>query len=376
MLFVLQATNKCNINCSYCFEGKKGSSSMTIEMIPDIISFIQKYVKNDFISDKEHLCVNFNGGEPLLNFEFIKEAVSELKKINVNNFTMSTNFTLITSEILDFLIENNFYIQISLDGCKLSHDLCRKDYNNNGTFEKLVSKIRRLQSIYPEYVPAYAMLVIPETVDKMAENLKFLVELGCKNIITSVCQTCLWTEEQIAEFENQIKLSRLFHQELYDKGQLIHFSLLSRNLDMVMQGVKSSYCGVCKDTIEILPNGDILPCSFFVSPKEGNDIIVGNIKSGINKKAIIPYLDESSIDTNMCDGCILADRCRNKCFAVNYQLTGDKNYGAGTSCWVNRSVIMESDKLLDYLLTTKNKTFNAQYKEQLTGFKENAALIH
>lgn len=89
-------------------------------------------------TDQNNVTIGFYGGEPFLEFELIKECVAyaedklEGKKIE---YSVTTNATLLTDEIIDYLIFNNFFVTVSLDGPREIQDECRRFlYNNKGTF--------------------------------------------------------------------------------------------------------------------------------------------------------------------------------------------------------------------------------------------------
>jgi organic radical activating enzyme len=85
---------------------------------------MKSYVQNTFLINR-NITVNFNGGEPLLDFPLLKFMVEEFQKNGINKFSVSTNFTLVSDETLDFLAANNFSIQLSVDGKKSAHDAFR-----------------------------------------------------------------------------------------------------------------------------------------------------------------------------------------------------------------------------------------------------------
>lgn len=89
----------------------------------------------------------FYGGEPFLNFPLIKEVVEYVKQIdNETIFYITTNGTLLNSEIIDFLTENNILITFSLDGFKENHDRNRVYENGRPTFDTIINNINKLQN--------------------------------------------------------------------------------------------------------------------------------------------------------------------------------------------------------------------------------------
>lgn len=149
---IINMTNNCNFRCTYCKYGGSydnvpmhSDASIAKETLYKIIQFIKDLKKNldeDFI-------IGFYGGEPLLEFEKIKWFVNllklELPKIKFR-FSMTTNGSLISKEeVVDFIIENDFFVNISLDGPKPVHDSYRIFYKGVPSFDSVFKNIQLLK---------------------------------------------------------------------------------------------------------------------------------------------------------------------------------------------------------------------------------------
>lgn len=224
MTFILQITESCNLNCRYCFEGEKGGDCMRHDMIPAIISFIGDYMRNTFIVDKQ-VCINFNGGEPLLNFDFMKAVVIELKKAGISNYSISTNFTKVNDEVMDFLADNKFQIQISLDGNASSHNHNRVYHDGSGSFDTVYNNIIKYKNQLRSCDTAISMVVTPETVKDMYHNINFIYESGLTKITASMCLDYDWSNDAIKEYDAQIDRCAELYKKSYDTGNVLHTSL-------------------------------------------------------------------------------------------------------------------------------------------------------
>jgi uncharacterized protein len=158
-LLLLEITQDCNLRCDYCCYSdfypetrKHGIKVMSSETARQAVS--------DFLSrqNKSKSVISFYGGEPLLEFELIKEIVlyaRDIKKDNGNSisFAMTTNGTLLSEEVIHFLVKQNFNILISLDGDKQTHDKHRvyRFSKRNGSFDTVYSNIQTFISLYPHY---------------------------------------------------------------------------------------------------------------------------------------------------------------------------------------------------------------------------------
>ena len=154
---ILQVTQQCNLRCGYCsYSGKyMGQRSHANERM----SFQTAKKAIDFFLERNNelpeVTISFYGGEPLLEIELIKQCVRyaneqvEGKRIKFNT---TTNGTLLSDDVVDFLVENDFSVGISLDGSKEEHDKNRKFSNGGGSFDIIISNVKRLIERYPDYI--------------------------------------------------------------------------------------------------------------------------------------------------------------------------------------------------------------------------------
>ena len=152
----LQVTQRCNLDCSYCIYSDNYNNRhhadkwMTLEIAKKAIDY---YVAHS--SDEEEISIGFYGGEPLLAFDFIKECVAYAEEAFEGRkvmYSFTTNGTLLTDEKLDFLVQYNFAILISLDGPEDVQNRHRKFANSEtGSFETLMKNIKNLKLKYPTY---------------------------------------------------------------------------------------------------------------------------------------------------------------------------------------------------------------------------------
>lgn len=151
---VLVVTEKCNLRCEYCIYSDKYPKEMgytneemnleTAKRAVDI--FFEVHAERKLHGLKRTPGICFYGGEPFLNFPLIKEIVEYAKQIdNETIFYITTNGTLLNSEIIDFLTQNNILITFSLDGFKENHDRNRVYENGNPTFDTIINNINKLQ---------------------------------------------------------------------------------------------------------------------------------------------------------------------------------------------------------------------------------------
>jgi len=156
---VLDVTEQCNLRCRYCvFSGqyyyrrKHTSKFMSIDLARKAIDF---FLSHSMLSKR--LIISFYGGEPLLNKLVIKACVDYVNSICKERdivFHVTTNGTLIDEETARFLIEHDFLVRVSLDGPKDIHNRNRVFRNGRGTYDRIVTNLKRLQDMCPDFYDA------------------------------------------------------------------------------------------------------------------------------------------------------------------------------------------------------------------------------
>lgn len=160
-VITFEVTQKCNLKCYYCTYGELYNNTennhdrdLLFNKAKGLMDYmLVNYNSKDNLSTSRFLTIGFYGGEPLLNFRFIKKMVNYLNEIKTNNvrieYTMTTN-ALLLDKYMDFLVDNNFMIMISLDGdCKSS--LYRVSEKGSRVYNKILFNIKELKRKYPEY---------------------------------------------------------------------------------------------------------------------------------------------------------------------------------------------------------------------------------
>ena len=144
----LHIAHTCNLNCSYCFasQGKYHGDRavMSFEVGKQALDFL---ISNS--GSRRNLEVDFFGGEPLMNFQVVKDLVAYARSIEKDKgknfrFTLTTNGILIDDDVIDFANRECSNVVLSLDGRKEIHDRFRVDYAGNGSWDKIVPKFQKL----------------------------------------------------------------------------------------------------------------------------------------------------------------------------------------------------------------------------------------
>lgn len=189
-----EVTQKCNLRCDYCiyqednpkFRDFSQHNDMPFEIAKKIIDYSKDKMKNEFY-------ITFYGGEPLLNFSLIKQCVEYVKTLNCTNtimYSLTTNLTLMTQEIAEYLASvPNFTVVCSIDGNQELHDEHRKGPDGAGSFERTMEGLKNLRKAYgnrDENIIVNMVMTPPysrERFDKMQQFIEECPYLNERNTI-------------------------------------------------------------------------------------------------------------------------------------------------------------------------------------------------
>ncbi len=153
----LCVTENCNFRCDCCIYGEKyrfwrNHSKRTMSWEVARLA-IEDYIHHSYDSPDEKRCIAFYGGEPLLNFQLVKGCISYAREKLANNvsFELTTNGSLLSGEVADFLASENVSILVSLSGPAHVHDYHRLFEDGSGTWEIVTKNIRDFGDKYPRY---------------------------------------------------------------------------------------------------------------------------------------------------------------------------------------------------------------------------------
>jgi len=163
--FLIEVTDKCNLNCKYCGYGllysnydERNRCEQSFHRVRLMIDYLVELWKSPLnISHNNTFFIGFYGGEPLLNVELIKKTVSYFESLELKNIHLQYNITtngLLLDKFMDFLEQKKFRTLISLDGNKY-HNSYRVTKQGKESFEKIISNVESIRNKYPEYYKEY-----------------------------------------------------------------------------------------------------------------------------------------------------------------------------------------------------------------------------
>mgnify|MGYP005758875587 CR=1 FL=1 len=337
-------TNQCNLKCKYCYV-EKDVKFMTLKIAEDAYNFVSNFIKKS-IENNEKINISFHGGEPLLNFEVIKYLVEKHKseKYNNINFMMTTNGTLFSKEIFDYVTEN-IQISLSLDGKKEINDLNRIFKDGTGSFDKLKETLQYLKNTNKFF--RTRMTITKKTLKELADNYLYICNLDLNTIPTfAVNISDDWDREDIDIYYEQLdKLMQSLIKRNEEECKYLLYNIKEATFR------KRGYCDGGETTLHINSNGDLYPCIMSVNNSE---FYIGNIYEGIDKNILKKLQDINKIENNKCCECTFKSNCANNCCKIiNKVCTGDFYVPSAFSC-NEINVIYKIYKKYKYLLENFN----------------------
>lgn len=325
----LHIAHTCNLNCSYCFasQGKYHGDRalMTFEVGKQAFDFL---IANS--GTRKNLEVDFFGGEPLMNFEVVKQLVAYARSIEKENgknfrFTLTTNGVLLDDDVTDFLNREMNNVVLSLDGRKEVHDRFRKDYAGNGSYDRIVPNFQRFvekrggKGYYVRGTYTHENTDFTNDILHMAD-LGFR-ELSMEPVVCPPGDPYALTEDDLPVLMEQYEKLSLEMLRREKKGEgftFYHYMLDLKNGPCIYKRITG--CGSGTEYMAVTPWGELFPCHQFVGDPKYS---LGNIWDGVTNKAV---QDEfrycNAYARKECKDCWARLYCSGGCAANAYHATG------------------------------------------------------
>ena len=325
----LHIAHDCNLACRYCFaeEGEYHGRR-------ELMSFEVGKAALDFLiansGNRRNLEVDFFGGEPLMNFDVVKQLVAygrEQEKIHNKNFrfTLTTNGVLLNDDIMEFANKEMGNVVLSIDGRKEVHDYMRPFRKGAGSYELIVPKFQKFADSRNQERYYVRGTFTHNNLD-FSEDVLHLADLGFKQIsvepvVAQPTESYALKEEDLPQlFEEYDKLAVEMikrHKEGKDFN-FFHFMIDLEGGPCVAK--RLSGCGSGTEYLSVTPWGDLYPCHQFVGQEE---FLMGNVDDGIVKPEIADDFRSCSVySKEKCKNCFAKFYCSGGCMANSYNFHG------------------------------------------------------
>ncbi len=325
----LHIAHTCNLNCSYCFasQGKYHGERavMSFEVGKRALDFL---VENS--GTRRNLEVDFFGGEPLMNFQVVKDLVAYARSIEKERgknfrFTLTTNGVLIDDDVIEFANREMSNVVLSLDGRKEVHDKFRVDYAGNGSWEKIIPKFQKL--VKARNGKNYYMRgTFTHANPDFLEDIKVMLDLGFNELSMEPVVCAKGDPSELTERDIEIvkeQYEKLAELMLEKDSEEKPFTFYHYMIDLTGGPCiykRISGCGSGTEYMAVTPWGDLYPCHQFVGDEKFK---LGDIFNGVNNSDIQnEFLSCNVYARKECKDCWAKLYCSGGCAANAYHATG------------------------------------------------------
>ena len=342
----LHVAHTCNLNCSYCFasQGKYHGDRalMSFEVGKQALDFLM-----DHSGSRTNLEVDFFGGEPLMNWQVVKDLVEYGRSLEEPNhkkfrFTLTTNGVLLNDDILEFVNKEMSNVVLSIDGRKEVNDKMRPFRKGQGSYDLIVPKFQKVAESRDQ-MNYYVRGTFTRNNLDFSEDVKHLADLGFEQISV---------EPVVAESTEPYALQEEDLPTLLDQYDKLAVDLLKRHKEgkgvnffhfmIDLQGgpcvaKRLSGCGSGTEYLAVTPWGDLYPCHQFVGREE---FLMGNVDDGIVRTDIRDEFKTCNVYAKeKCRNCFAKFYCSGGCAANSYNFHGRINDTYDLGCELQKKRI-------------------------------------
>ena len=342
----LHIAHDCNLACKYCFaeEGEYHGRRelMSFEVGKKALDFL---VANS--GNRVNLEVDFFGGEPLMNWDVVKQLVEYGRSLEEPNnkkfrFTLTTNGVLLNDEIMEYLNKEMSNVVLSLDGRKEVNDRMRPFRTGKGSYDLIVPKFQKLADSRNQTNYYVRGTFTRDNLD-FSEDVKHFADLGFKQMSI---EPVVGPEEdpysireedlpKIMEEYDKLALEYIKREKEGNGFNFFHFMIDLNQGPCVYK--RLSGCGSGTEYLAVTPWGDFYPCHQFVG---NEDFLMGNVDDGIVRPDIRDMFKNSNVySKEKCKNCFAKFYCSGGCAANSYNFHGNINDAYDVGCELQKKRI-------------------------------------
>lgn len=335
----LHIAHDCNLACQYCFaeEGEYHGKRelMSYEVGKKALDFL---VANS--GNRRNLEVDFFGGEPLMNFQVVKDLVAygrSLEKEHNKNFrfTLTTNGVLLDDDIMEFANKEMGNVVLSIDGRKEVHDRMRPFRKGAGSYDLIVPKFQKFaESRHQDKY--YVRGTFTHNNLDFSKDVLHLADLGFKQIsvepvVAQDTDSYAIREEdlpQLMEEYEKLALEMVRRHGTEEDFNFFHFMIDLEGGPCVAK--RLSGCGSGTEYLAVTPTGDLYPCHQFVG---NTDFLMGNVDDGVVNTELRDEFKSCNVYAKeKCRECFARFYCSGGCAANSYNFHGDIHNAYDIGC--------------------------------------------
>ena len=355
----LHIAHTCNLNCSYCFasQGKYHGerAMMSFEVGKRALDFLIEHS-----GARRNLEVDFFGGEPLMNFQVVKDLVAYARSIEKEKgknfrFTLTTNGVLVDDDVIEWANKECSNVVLSLDGRKEVHDRFRVDYAGNGSWEKIVPKFQKFVEARggkDYYMRGTFTHHNPDFLKDIQQMLDLgFTELSMEPVVCPAGDPSALTQEDLPIVMEQYEQLAQMMLQRRKEGRpftFYHYMIDLKGGPCIYKRI--SGCGSGTEYMAVTPWGDLYPCHLFVGEEKFK---LGNVWDGVTNQACQSEFAACNVYAHPeCADCWAKLYCSGGCAANAYHATGSVTgiYRYGCELFRKRmecAIMVEAAKALE-----------------------------
>ena len=325
----LHVAHSCNLNCEYCFASQGRYSGeralMSFETGKRALDFLIEHS-----GTRRNLEVDFFGGEPLMNWQVVKDLVTYARSVEKEHgknirFTLTTNGMLINDDVIEFSNREMSNVVLSLDGRREIHDRYRVDLEGKGSWDRIVPKFRefvRRRGNRNYYVRGTFTHANPDFLKDIEAMLDLgFTELSMEPVVASRDDPSALDQEDISIVKEQYEKLAFLMLEREEEGRpftFYHYKIDLKDGPCVYKRI--SGCGSGTEYMAVTPWGDLYPCHQFVGDEKFR---LGDVWSGVtNTEMTDEFMSCNVYSRPECRECWARLYCSGGCAANAYHASG------------------------------------------------------
>lgn len=364
----LHIAHDCNMCCKYCFAGEgeySGDRSlMSFEVGKRALDFLIEQS-----GSRKNLEVDFFGGEPLLNFDVVKQLVAYARSIEKEKgknfrFTLTTNGVLLNDEVMEWANKECYNVVLSLDGRKETNDRMRRTRNDKGTYDLILPKFQKMAKERNQQ-GYYIRGTYTHYNTDFANDILHLADLGFEQlamepVVTDPKMDYALQESDIPKLKDQYDLlaKEMCKRNREGKGfTFFHYMIDLEGGPCIYKRI--SGCGVGTVYMAVTPWGDLYPCHQFVGDEK---FLLGNVFDGVKNTDIVNEFKLCNVySREACQDCFAKLYCSGGCSANAYHTTGKITGTCDMSCELHRKRVENAIMIkIDELFANSENNENNQ----------------
>ncbi len=364
MKFTLCITKDCNLTCSYCYSGAKANEAMSFDTAKKIVDYAFK-----IIPEGEKLEFNFFGGEPLLYFDLIKQIVSYIRNKEKDSNTktllnITTNGTVFSKEIIEYLLAEKFHIAFSIDGPKHIHDKNRKFTEGKGSFDSAFENLMGAKDSLNDF--QVNAVYGPDTLSGLPETFKFFIDNDISSIHLNPNVCTKWDDDIFEVFKDVYSEIADIYIDSYRKGNEIALNLIDNKVILFLKKgyEETDKCGKGELERAFTASGDVYHCERLSGNENNKKFCLGNIDKPDNIMSPC-HIVKSEGPNLKCLECKFNKYCMNWCQCTNFYTSGHPNKVSEMMCACEQAAIMAAKKVYLTLYEENNELFVDHYMQYL-----------